>query len=109
MNAEWVKQMQKYKGGTGDMKIFEPVQIKGMTVKNRISMAPFANMPRGADGSVNEVTIRWYEERAKGGVGLIVAAPISVSTVRMDAATGQRTIRKPGTPFYDERLLVGYE
>jgi len=90
------------------MKIFEPVQIKGMKLKNRIAMAPFANMPRAEDGSVNEVTIRWYEERAKGGVGLIVAAPLSVSTIDMSIPF-QRTIRKVGTPFYDERQLVGYE
>jgi len=91
------------------MKIFEPIEIKGMKVKNRIGMAPFANMPRGEDGSVNELTIRWFEERAKGGTGLIVAAPISISTLAMNPATRERTIRSVGTPFYDERHLVGYE
>jgi 2,4-dienoyl-CoA reductase-like NADH-dependent reductase (Old Yellow Enzyme family)/thioredoxin reductase len=90
------------------MKIFEPIQIKGMTVKNRISMAPFANMPRGADGSVNEVAIRWYEERAKGGVGLIVAAPFSISS-QDRSIPGKITIRSVGTPFYDERQLAGYD
>jgi len=54
------------------MKIQEPLEINGMKLKNRIAFAPFLNMPRNEDWSVNDLTIRWFEERAKGGLGFIM-------------------------------------
>ncbi len=54
------------------LKIQEPLEIKGMKLKNRIGFAPFLNMPRNEDWSVNDLTIRWFEERAKGGLGFIM-------------------------------------
>jgi len=60
------------------MKLKEPITIKNMTIPNRIAMAPFANYPREINGSVNDLTIRWYEERAKGGVGLIMHGPVRI-------------------------------
>lgn len=58
------------------MKIFEPIEIKGMKLKNRIGMSPFLNMPGSEDGSVTDLTIRWFEERAKGGAGLIMTGSV---------------------------------
>jgi len=58
------------------MKLQESISIKSMTLKNRIAMAPFANYPRNLkDGSINDLTIRWYEVRAKGGAGFIMHGP----------------------------------
>lgn len=54
------------------MKLQEPIDINGMKLKNRIAFAPFLNMPRQEDGTVNDLTIRWFEERAKGGLGFIM-------------------------------------
>jgi len=67
------------KGGTAAMKLLEPIEIKGMRVKNRIGLAPLANYPRELDGSVNDLTIRWYEERAKGGAGFLMHGPARVA------------------------------
>ncbi|MBW2060518.1 MAG: FAD-dependent oxidoreductase [Deltaproteobacteria bacterium] len=53
-------------------KIFEPIEINGMKLKNRIGFAPLLNMPRAEDRSPNDLTARWFEERAKGGTGLIM-------------------------------------
>ena len=53
-------------------KLSEPIEINGMKLKNRIGFAPFLNMPRDMDGTINDLTIRWFEERAKGGVGFIM-------------------------------------
>jgi 2,4-dienoyl-CoA reductase-like NADH-dependent reductase (Old Yellow Enzyme family)/thioredoxin reductase len=53
------------------MKLFEPVSIGAMTLKNRIVMAATGtNFP--GDGSVTQRAIDFYSERAKGGAGLIV-------------------------------------
>ena len=64
-------------------KIFEPIEINGMKLKNRLGLAPLLNMPREPDGSINDFTIRWFEERAKGGTALIMTGaflPTMVST-----------------------------
>jgi 2,4-dienoyl-CoA reductase-like NADH-dependent reductase (Old Yellow Enzyme family)/thioredoxin reductase len=61
-------------------KIFEPIEIKGMKLKNRIGFAPFVNIPGGEEGFVTDQTIRWFEERAKGGLGFIMTGALGVST-----------------------------
>ena len=52
------------------VKLFEPGYIGEMRVKNRIMMP--AMQTRGADpeGFVTDALIGYYEERAKGGLGL---------------------------------------
>jgi 2,4-dienoyl-CoA reductase-like NADH-dependent reductase (Old Yellow Enzyme family)/NADPH-dependent 2,4-dienoyl-CoA reductase/sulfur reductase-like enzyme len=58
-------------------KILEPIQIKNMTIKNRIGFPPFLGNPHGPKGEVNENTIKWYEIRAKGGVGFATTGTIN--------------------------------
>lgn len=53
------------------MKLFEPINIGGMSLKNRLVMAPMTlNLCK--DGFVTERMINFFKERAKGGVGLII-------------------------------------
>ncbi|MEE9491507.1 MAG: FAD-dependent oxidoreductase [Dehalococcoidia bacterium] len=53
-------------------KLFEPVKIGKLELKNRIVM-PALNTKFGTEfGAVSERSIAFYEERAKGGVSLIV-------------------------------------
>lgn len=58
-------------------KVFEPVEINGMKLKNRIAMAPFLNMPPSQYGDDQKV-IKWFEERARGGAGLIITGAAGV-------------------------------
>ncbi len=54
-------------------KLFEPGTIGNVQLKNRLIMAPMGI--RGlveVDGSLSQRAIDYYEERARGGVGLIV-------------------------------------
>lgn len=51
--------------------LFEPGNIGGLTVKNRIVMTAAMTGYPGLNGEVTDRIIRYYEERAKGGVGLI--------------------------------------
>ena len=53
------------------MKLFEPCNIGKVSLKNRLVMAPMStNFAR--DGHITDEMIAYYEERAKGGVGLII-------------------------------------
>jgi 2,4-dienoyl-CoA reductase-like NADH-dependent reductase (Old Yellow Enzyme family)/thioredoxin reductase len=52
------------------MKLFEPIRIGAVEVQNRIVMAPMTTH-FATEGGVSDRMIRFYERRAKGGVGLI--------------------------------------
>lgn len=52
--------------------IFEPLTIKRMNVKNRIVMPPMGTNFGGESGEFKDEHIKYYEQRAKGGTGLII-------------------------------------
>lgn len=54
-------------------RLFERININGMSLKNRIAMAPMGSFTENEDGTMGEKTLRYYEERAKGGAGLIIS------------------------------------
>lgn len=53
-------------------KIFEPLTVRRMTVKNRISMAPMGTNYGEQNGEMSFLHMNYYEQRAQGGVGLII-------------------------------------
>ena len=52
--------------------LFDPIQIKGLALKNRLVMAPMATGMATAEGEVTDRHIKHYSTRARGGVGLII-------------------------------------
>ena len=63
------------------MKAFEPGFIGDLEIKNRIVMAPMISNLANSDGSSNENLVRYLEERAKGGTGLIITEYTYVDSV----------------------------
>lgn len=61
------------------MKLFERTKIGNMKLKNRIVMGPMGTTGE-ADGSYCHEGIRYFEERAKGGAGLIITGANVVTT-----------------------------
>jgi len=56
-------------------KLFEPVKIGKVEIKNRVVMAPMGIVGLlNPDGSLSPRAIDYYIERARGGVGLIITA-----------------------------------
>lgn len=53
-------------------KLFERGKIGNVEIKNRIVMPPMGTGFAGASGEASEEITRFYEERAKGGTGLII-------------------------------------
>lgn len=53
-------------------KIYTPFRIKNMRLKNRVVMAPMHTKFASESGEVTDRMVTYLEERAKGGVGLIV-------------------------------------
>ena len=57
------------------LKILEPIEINGMRLKNRLALAPLLNIPRN-DDLPDEKTVRWFEERARGGLGFLMTGAL---------------------------------
>ncbi|WP_394237867.1 FAD-dependent oxidoreductase [Niallia oryzisoli] len=52
--------------------LFKPLTVNRMTIKNRIVMPPMGTNFADPSGAINEKHIQYYEQRAKGGTGLII-------------------------------------
>ena len=71
----------KYKG------IFSPITVKSMTVKNRITMMPMGSNMGGQYGEMTDDHIKYYEQRAKGGTGLITVENACIDLQGLNGTT----------------------
>ena len=87
-------------------KIFEPVKIGQMKLKNRIVMPPMGTNYAEAGGAVSQRMLDYYEARARGGTGLII--------VEGSAPSLQCNISFRGSPSYqaslgDDKFIPGWQ
>ncbi len=66
--------------------LFLPIRIGSTEIKNRIVMAPMHTKLEAINGDVSEALIYYFEERAKGEVGLIVS-PFTMVSEDLKTAT----------------------
>lgn len=62
-------------------KLFSPIKIGNVEIKNRIAMAPMLMDFGQFDGKTTAQLMDYYEERAKGGTGLIITEVTRVNDV----------------------------
>ena len=82
-------------------KLFTPIKIGAMELKNRIVMAPMTTTWAPTDGTVPQQMIDYWEARAKGGVGLII-----FETVVIDAAFPY-IVQSVG--LWDDKLIPSFK
>lgn len=82
-------------------KLFEYGQIGDLQIKNRIIMAPMETNMASETGGVTERLIKYHEERARGGVGLIIVEFTCVDYPEGKAAAPQLSI-------HDDKLITGH-
>lgn len=70
------------------MKLFEPITIRGMTLKNRIIFPPMVVMPRAYDYRSRELG-SYFLERARGGAGALMVGYTFPDIFVSDDAWGQ--------------------
>ncbi len=58
--------------------LFSPIQLGKATIPNRTVMAPMGTRIYSADGTWTKREIRYFEERAIGGIGLIITSFVRV-------------------------------
>lgn len=66
-------------------KLFTPFKIGSMEVKNRIVFSPIGINASNIDGTISNDEIDYYEERARGGVGMII---MGAQFISQDIAQG---------------------
>ncbi len=91
-------------------KLLEPIEIKGMKIKNRLGFAPMQNQPVSKEFGVGDNTIRWFDERAKGGVGLQLIGAVLVSKYFFDLTLPMREAMNAsgGISIFDDKFIPGY-
>ena len=72
--------------------IFSPMTIRHMTVKNRIVMMPMGTNFGEQNGEMSFLHINYYEQRAKGGTGLLIVENASVDSPQGSNGTTQLRI-----------------
>lgn len=79
--------------------LFSPIQIKNLTLRNRITMAPLYLGYANPDGSVSSLLLDHYQEMGSSGVSLVVVENIGIDPLGI------------GSPFTlridEERFLFG--
>jgi 2,4-dienoyl-CoA reductase (NADPH2) len=82
--------------------IFEPLQFRNLTVKNRIFRSNVAGRFDNYDGSGNQARINWEVKFARGGVGAIISSFVPVH-IRGRILPNYATIdRDDRIPFWRE-------
>ena len=82
-------------------KMFSPIQIGPMEVKNRFVVPPMGNNFANTDGTMSDQSVAYYGARAKGGFGLIT---LEATVVHKGAKGGPR---KPC--LYDDSAIPSFK
>jgi len=71
--------------------LFAPIDINGVTVKNRLAVAPMTRITATEDGRASDTMTRYYERFARGGFGTVTTEGIYT-----DRAFAQGYVHQPG-------------
>lgn len=82
-------------------KLFTPINIGNMQIKNRFVRSATHDWWGNSDGSISDKEIELYEGLAQGRVGLIISAHGYVEHPR-----GKASVKQNG--IYDDRFIPGY-
>lgn len=74
--------------------LFSPMKIGIVEIKNRIVMAPMLMGFGQFNGNATEKLMNYYEERAKGGTGLIITEITRVNDLSGASSFGQLSVSK---------------
>jgi 2,4-dienoyl-CoA reductase-like NADH-dependent reductase (Old Yellow Enzyme family)/thioredoxin reductase len=82
--------------------LFQPYKFRTFEIENRIVMPPMAIYIPGSKGFVTQKLIDYYEERAKGGPGLII---FSATPVSLPSGNSHPNM----TVFTDDKFIPGFK
>jgi len=71
-------------------KLFSPLKVNGLRLKNRITMAPLYLGYAGSGGNVSPLLLHYYKEMARSGAAMIMVENAGIATAGMGSP---RTLR----------------
>ncbi|HEY0185954.1 MAG TPA: FAD-dependent oxidoreductase [Cellulomonas sp.] len=77
--APLVVQVAPRPAAPGTPHLLSPFTVRSMTLRNRVVMPPMGSNLATPDGSVSDTQLAYYEQRARGGTGLIIVENICVA------------------------------
>ena len=77
--------------------LFDPINIRGLSFKNRLVMPPMATGMAAEYGEVTDRHMKHYTARAKSGVGLIIIEHTHILE--------EGKLSRTQTGIYDDRLI----
>lgn len=80
-------------------KLYEPVKIGEVELKNRMAMAPICTNAANSDGTVSEKSLNFYQERATG-LGLVI---VEATNIRPGGEVVSNQLQ-----IYDDRFINGF-
>ena len=83
------------------MDLFQPFRIERMEIRNRIVMPPMGTALASEEGYVTEESKAYYEERSKGGVGLVI---VETTFIETRGAVGRGALR-----ITDDTFIAGLQ
>ena len=86
--------------------LFQPLRLRGLTLSNRIVMAPMTRS-FSPDGVPGEDVAAYYRRRAEGGTGLLITEGVGIDH---PAALGEAGLGESDLPhLYGPRALAGWQ
>ena len=61
--------------------LYQPIKIRNLEIKNRVIMAPGANLLCSDTGIITQESLEWAKARAKGGLGIVGVGQSMVNPV----------------------------
>lgn len=80
-------------------KLFEPITVEPLTLKNRLVMSPLWNRLATVNGEVSQQSIDYYEARAKGGISMMI--------LEATAVDGRHVWTEPQLRIDEDRYIPG--
>lgn len=92
---------------SNSMKLFQPIKINQMEVKNRICQAAILGTPGISDQqAITADTIEWFECRARGGAGLIITGGWLPGMLQLPAIVDQLPKLAEAIHRHDAKIVV---
>jgi len=82
--------------------LFQPIEISGLQLKNRLVVPPMGSGFAAEDGSVTDRLINYHEARARGGFAMITLEVTAVDGVEGKGSGHQLSI-------FDDRFIPGFK
>jgi 2,4-dienoyl-CoA reductase-like NADH-dependent reductase (Old Yellow Enzyme family) len=89
--------------------IFEPLQFRNLTVKNRLFRSSLSGRFDNYDGSGTEIRINWDVKFAKAGIGAIISSNTPVHPLGLIVPNYSHIDRDELVPFYRELVKRVHE